>query len=184
MPRLEDTYKNQIVPQMIERFGYRNKMAVPGLKKIVINMGLGEGVQDHKIIEESMNELALIAGQRPAVTKSKKAIANFKLKKGVAVGCKVTLRKDIMYEFLDRLISVAIPRIRDFRGLNPRSFDGRGNYAFGLIEHAVFPEIDIDKITSSKGMDIVIQTSSETDDEARELLKLFGMPFRVIPQKN
>ena len=178
MVRLKERYAKEIVPRMTERFGYKNVMAVPRLKKIVINMGLGEAAQDNKIIEDAIKELSLIAGQRPAITRARKAIANFKVRKGVPVGCKVTLRKKIMYEFLDRLISVTIPRIKDFRGLSRTSFDGRGNFAFGLTEHAVFPELDVDKITFSKGMDIIIETTAKTDDEARELLQLFGMPFR------
>ncbi|MBN1871532.1 MAG: 50S ribosomal protein L5 [Candidatus Omnitrophica bacterium] len=178
MVRLKEKYIKEIVPRMMEQYGYTNALAVPKLKKIVINMGLGEGAHDNKIIEDAVKELSIIAGQKPVVTKSRKAIANFKVRKGVPVGCKVTLRRNIMYEFLDRLISVTIPRIKDFRGLSKNSFDGRGNFAFGLTEHAVFPEIDVDKITFSKGMDIIIETTAKKDDEARELLQLFGMPFR------
>lgn len=178
MVRLKAKYNNEIIPGMMEHFRYTNRLEVPKLKKVIINMGLGQGAQDSKIIEDAMNELSLIAGQRPVTTRAKKAIANFKIRKGSPVGCKVTLRKDIMYEFLDRLISVVIPRIKDFRGLSPRSFDGGGNYAFGLTELAVFPEIDVDKVTLIKGMDIIINTSAKTSDEARELLKMFGMPLR------
>ena len=178
MARLKDKYKNEIIPAMIKLFQYSNSMAVPKLKKIVINMGLGEGAHDNKIIEDAINELSLITGQRPIVTRAKKAVANFKIRQGVPVGCKVTLRTNIMYEFLDRLISLAIPRIKDFRGLSPYSFDGRGSYAFGLTEHTVFPEIDVDKVNLIKGMDIIIQTSARTDEEAYELLKMLGMPFR------
>ena len=178
MARLKDRFNNEIMPAMMERFQYSNRLEVPRLKKIVINMGLGQGAQDNKIIEDAIKELSLIAGQRPAATRAKKAIANFKIRKGSIVGCKVTLRKNIMYEFLDRLIAVVIPRIRDFRGLSPNSFDGQGNYAFGLTEHAVFPEIDVDKVNLIKGMDIIIETSAKTDEKARELLKMFGMPFR------
>ena len=178
MVRLKDKYANEIVPAMMERFQLSNRLKVPKLKKIVINMGLGQAAQDNKIIEDAIKELSLIAGQRPVATRAKKAIASFKIRKGSIVGCKVTLRKDIMYEFLDRLISVVIPRIKDFRGLSPSSFDGRGNYAFGLTEHAVFPEIDVDKINLIKGMDIIIHTSAKINEEARELLKMFGMPFR------
>ena len=178
MARLKDKYKNEIIPAMMERFQYPNPLAAPKLKKIVINMGLGEGAHDTKVIEDAINELSLIVGQRPAVTKAKKAIANFKIREGSPVGCKVTLRKDIMYEFLDRLISIVIPRIKDFRGLSTNSFDGRGNYAFGLIEQLVFPEINVDKVSLIKGMDIIMHTSAKTDNEARELLKMFGMPFR------
>lgn len=178
MVRLKEKYKNEITPAMMKRFQYTNLLEVPNLKKIVINMGLGGGASDAKIIEDAINELSLIVGQRPVMTSAKKAVANFKIRKGSPVGCKVTLRKDIMYEFLDRLISVAIPRIKDFRGLSPYSFDGRGNYAFGLTEQMVFPEIDVDKVNLIKGMDIIIATSAKKDDEARELLKMFGMPFR------
>ena len=178
MVRLKDKYANEIVPAMMERFQLSNRLKVPKLKKIVINMGLGQAAQDNKIIEDAIKELSLIAGQRPVATRAKKAIASFKIRKGSIVGCKVTLRKDIMYEFLDRLISVTIPRIKDFRGLSPISFDGRGNYSFGLVEQSVFPEIDVDKVNLIKGMDIIIQTSAKTDEEARELLRMFGMPFR------
>ena len=178
MARFMERYKNEIVPAMMQRFNYENKMAVPRLNKIVINMGLGEGSADSKVMEDAVKELSMIAGQRPIVTKARKAIANFKIRKGSPVGVKVTLRKEIMYEFLDRLISVAIPRIKDFRGLSPYSFDGRGNYAFGIVEQAIFPEVDVDKISMPKGMDVVISTSAETDEEARELLRLFGMPLR------
>jgi len=178
MARLKDKYKTEIIPLMVKRFQYPNFLAVPKLEKIVINMGLGEATQDNKVIEDAINELALIVGQRPIVTRAKKAIANFKIRKGSPVGCKVTLRKNMMYEFLDRLISVTIPRIKDFRGLSPNSFDGQGNYAFGLTEHAVFSEIDVDKVNLTKGMDIIIHTSAKTGQEAHELLRLFGMPFR------
>ncbi len=178
MARLKDKYKNEIIPKMMERFQYTNVLEVPRLVKIVINMGLGQGARESKVIDDAINELSLIAGQRPVVTKAKKAIANFKIRKGSTVGCKVTLRRDIMYEFLDRLISVAIPRIKDFRGLSPQSFDGSGNYAFGLNEHTIFPEVDVDKVSSIKGMDIIMHTSAKSDNEGRELLTLLGMPFR------
>lgn len=178
MIRLKDKYKKEIIPTMMQRFNYPNPLAVPNLKKIVINMGLGEGAHDNKIIEDAISELSLIVGQRPIATRAKKDIANFKIRKGSLVGCKVTLRKSIMYEFLDRLISITIPRIKDFRGLSSNSFDGRGNYSFGLVEQTVFPEIDADKVNLIKGMDISIQTSAKTNEEARELLSLFGMPFR------
>lgn len=178
MARLKDKYNKDIIPAMMKEFHYSNPMSVPKLEKIVLNMGLGEGTREIKVIEDAMNELAVITGQRPIVTKAKKAIANFKIRKGVPVGCKLTLRRNIMYEFLDRLISVAIPRIKDFRGLSPNSFDGRGNYAFGLTEHTVFPEIDVDKVNLIKGMDIIIQTTAKTDEEGRALLKMLGMPFR------
>ncbi len=178
MARLKDRFNKEIVPAMKERFKYSNIWQVPRLEKIVINMGLGEAAHDNKIIEEAVGELTMIAGQRAVVTKAKKAIANFKIRKGSAVGCKVTLRRDKMYEFLDRLISIVIPRIKDFRGLSPISFDGSGNYAFGLTEQTVFPEIDADKVTMVKGMDIIIGTSAKSDEEARALLMLLGMPFR------
>lgn len=177
MTRLKDRYKNEITPYIIERFHHTNSLAVPRLIKIVLNMGLGEGAQDSKVIEDAINELSLIAGQRPVVTKARKDIANFKIRKGSPVGCKVTLRGKIMYEFLDRLISIVMPRIKDFRGLSPNSFDGRGNYAFGFTEQTAFPEIDADKVSLIKGMDIIIHTSAKTDNEARELLRMFGMPF-------
>jgi len=178
MARLKERFNKEIAPEMKKRFNYSNIWQVPRLEKIVINMGLGEGAHDNKIIEEAVTELTMIAGQRAVVTRAKKAIANFKIRKGSSVGCKVTLRKDKMYEFLDRLICIVIPRIKDFRGLSPDSFDGRGNYAFGLTEQMVFPEIDADKVTMTKGMDIIVATSAKTDKEARELLVLFGMPFK------
>ncbi|MDP3789200.1 MAG: 50S ribosomal protein L5 [Candidatus Omnitrophota bacterium] len=178
MARLKDRFNKEIVPEMKTRFKYSNIWQVPRLTKVVINMGLGEAAHDNKIIEDAVAELTMIAGQHAVVTKAKKAIANFKIRKGSAVGCKVTLRRDKMYEFVDRLISIVIPRIKDFRGLSADSFDGRGNYAFGLTEQTVFPEIDADKVTMLKGMDIIIATSADTDDEARELLTLLGMPFK------
>ena len=176
-PRLLDRYRNEITPEMVKAFNYKNKMEVPRLSKIVINIGLGEAVQDIKFLENAVNELAMITGQRPVITKSKKAIANFKIRKGSAVGCKVTLRRTMMYEFLDRMIAVSIPRIRDFRGLSPNSFDKGGNYAFGLDEQLIFPEVDVDKVTKIHGMDIIICTTAKTRDEAYELLRLMGMPF-------
>ncbi len=179
MARLKDRYMNEIVPAMMQRFNYKNMMAVPKLRMIVVNMGLGEGAADIKIIEDAVKEVGLIVGQRPVVTRAKKAIANYKIRKGSPVGVKVTLRKEIMYEFLDRLISVAIPRIKDFRGLSADSFDGRGNYSFGIVEHAIFPELDVDKIGMPKGMDIIITTTAKTDEEARELLRLLGMPLKT-----
>lgn len=178
MARLKERFNKEIAPEMKKRFNYSNIWQVPRLEKVVINMGLGEAAHDNKIMEEAITELTIIAGQRAVVTKAKKAIANFKIRKGSAVGCKVTLRKDKMYEFLDRLISIVIPRIKDFRGLSPDSFDGSGNYAFGLTEQMVFPEIDADKVTMIKGMDIIIATSAKTDEEARALLTLVGMPFK------
>lgn len=176
-PRLLERYRSEIVPEMMKVFSYKNKLQAPRLKKIVINVGMGEATQDIKFLEAAQNELAMITGQKPVVTKAKKAIANFKIRRGSPIGCKVTLRRAMMYEFLDRLISVAIPRIRDFRGLPPDSFDEGGNYAFGLNEQVIFPDIDIDKVIKSHGMDIIIGTSAKTKKEAFELLRLFGMPF-------
>jgi len=176
-PRLLEKYRNEISTEMMKHFGYKNKMEVPRLKKIVINVGLGEATQDIKLLESAQNELAVITGQKPVVTKAKKAIANFKIRRGSAIGCKVTLRRSRMYEFLDRLVSVSIPRIRDFRGLSPDSFDGGGNYSFGLNEQLIFPEVDVDKVAKIHGMDITIATTAKTKDEACELLKFMGMPF-------
>jgi large subunit ribosomal protein L5 len=178
MARLKDRFKKEIAPEMKTRFKYSNIWQVPRLTKVVINMGLGEAAHDKKIIEDAVAELTMITGQRAVITKAKKAIANFKIQKGSVVGCKVTLRRDKMYEFMDRLICIVIPRIKDFRGLSADSFDGRGNYAFGLSEQTAFIEIDADKVTMVKGMDIIIATSANTDDEARELLSLLGMPFK------
>ena len=176
--RLKRDYDERIVPAMIERFGYKNRMEVPRLDKIVLNMGVGEGVNDRKKVENAAGDLALISGQRPVQTRSRKAIATYKLREGMPIGAKVTLRGDRMYEFLDRLVTIALPRVKDFRGLNPKSFDGRGNYACGLKEHIVFPEIDYDKVDQIWGMDIIVCTSAKTDDEARELLRGFNFPFR------
>ena len=176
-PRLLERYRSEIAPEMMKAFKYKNKMEVPKLSKIVINVGLGEAVQDIKFLDATVSEIALITGQKPVITKSKKAIANFKIRKGSSVGCKVTLRRNRMYEFLDRMISVAIPRIRDFRGLPLTSFDQGGNYAFGLNEQLIFPEVDVDKVTKIHGMDIIICTTAKTRDEAFELLRLLGIPF-------
>jgi len=176
-PRLLEKYRNEISSEMMKLFGYKNKLAVPRLKKIVINVGLGEAVQDIKFLDAAQHELAMITGQKPVVTKAKKAIANFKIRKGSSIGCKVTLRKAMMYEFLDRLISVSIPRIRDFRGLSAKSFDKSGNYSFGLSEQGIFPEVDADKITKVHGMDITIVTTANDEKEAYELLRLIGVPF-------
>ena len=170
-------YQDVITQAMTERFGYENHMEVPRIEKITINMGVGEGTQDRKKVTIAAEEMALIAGQKPVITKAKKSVAQFKLREGMAIGCKVTLRRERMYEFLDRLITVAMPRIRDFRGLNPKSFDGRGNYAMGLKEQIIFPEISYDQIDKVRGMDIMVTTTARTDDEARELLRLFGFPF-------
>jgi large subunit ribosomal protein L5 len=175
--RLRAEFDEKIVPAMIEKFGYKNRMEVPRLDKIVINMGVGEATQDKKKVETAAQEMELIAGQKPVVTKAKKSIAQFKLREGMPIGVKVTLRRERMYEFLDRLVTVALPRVRDFRGLNPKSFDGRGNYAMGLKEQLVFPEINYDRIEKVRGMDIIVTTTAKTDDEARELLRLFNFPF-------
>lgn len=177
-PRLLTYYRNNIVPEMAKVFGYKNNLQSPRLKKIVINVGLGEATQDIKMLEAAANELSAITGQKPVTTRAKKAIANFKIRRGSAIGCKVTLRRAMMYEFLDRLISIAIPRIRDFRGLPPDSFDGHGNYSFGLNEQVIFPEVDVDKVMKAHGMDITIVTDTKNKKEAFELLRLFGMPFK------
>jgi len=178
VPRLSTQYAEVIKPEMIKKFGYKNGLQVPKLDKIVINMGVGEAVNDSKKTKNAAEQLALIAGQKPVITKSRKAIAAFKLRGGLGIGCKVTLRAERMYEFLDRLVNIALPRVRDFRGVSPRSFDGQGNYALGLKEQIVFPEIDYDKIDEIRGMDIVICTTAKTDNEARELLRAFNMPFQ------
>jgi len=176
-PRLLEKYNTEIVPEMMKIFSYKNKLQVPRLEKIVLNVGLGEATQDIKFLEATQNDLAMISGQKPVVTKAKKAIANFKIRKGSPIGCKVTLRRARMYEFLDRLIAVAIPRIRDFRGLSPASFDEAGNYSFGLSEQLIFPEIDVDKVAKVHGMDIIIVTSAKKKNESFELLRLLGIPF-------
>lgn len=176
-PRLKGKYGTDIVKAMTEKFGYKNPMEVPKLDKITLNMGVGEASQDKKKVATAAEEMALIAGQKPVITKAKKSIAQFKLREGMPIGCKVTLRRDRMFEFMDRLVTIAMPRIRDFRGLNPKSFDGRGNYAMGLKEQIIFPEISYDKIDKVRGMDIIVTTTAKTDEEARELLRLFGFPF-------
>ena len=175
--RMQGIYESKIIQAMTEKFGYTNALQVPRLEKIVINMGVGEATQDKKKVEIAASEMELIAGQKPVITRAKKSIAQFKLREGMPIGCKVTLRRERMYEFLDRLITIALPRVRDFRGLNPKSFDGRGNYAMGLKEQLVFPEISYDKIEKVRGMDIIVTTTAKTDEEARELLRLFGFPF-------
>lgn len=177
MARLREYYEKKVVPELVSEFGYQNPMRVPKLEKIVVNMGVGEASQDRKKIDSAAKELALITGQRPVITKAKKSIATFKLRAGMIVGCKVTLRRTRMYEFLDRLITVALPRVRDFRGLSAKSFDGCGNFALGLREQIIFPEIDYDKVDQIRGMDIVICTTASTDAEAKALLKAFDMPF-------
>src|SRR3569833_2138951 len=176
-PRLKRDFDERIVPAMIERFGYKNRMEVPRLDKIVINMGVGEATQDKKKVETAAAEMQALSGQKPVITKAKKSIAQFKLREGMPIGCKVTLRRERMYEFLDRLVTIALPRVRDFRGLNAKSFDGRGNYAMGLKEQIIFPEINYDQIDKVRGMDVIITTTAKTDEEARELLRLFNFPF-------
>jgi len=177
IPRSKKLYDDKVAKAMVEKFGYKNAMEVPKIEKIVLNMGVGEATQDKKKVTSAAEEMELIAGQKPVITKAKKSIAQFKLREGMPIGAKVTLRRERMYEFLDRLVTVAMPRIRDFRGLNPKSFDGRGNYAFGIKEQLIFPEISYDKIEKMRGMDIIVATTAKTDDEARELLRLFGFPF-------
>ena len=180
-PRLRKQYDETIAKAMTEKFGYKNHMEVPKLDKIVINMGVGEATQDKKKVEQAASEMQKIAGQKPVVTKAKKSIAQFKLREGMPIGAKVTLRRERMYEFLDRLVTIALPRVRDFRGLNPKSFDGRGNYAMGLKEQLIFPEISYDQVDKIRGMDIIVTTTAKTDEEARELLRLFGFPFIGLP---
>jgi large subunit ribosomal protein L5 len=177
-PRLKTVYREKIRPALVEQFGYKNPMEVPRVDKIVVNMGVGEAVADSKKVTSALADLALIAGQRPAVTKARKSIATFKLRDGMPIGGKVTLRRTRMYEFLDRLVTVALPRVRDFRGLNPRSFDGRGNFAMGIKEHIVFPEINYDQVDQVWGMDVIVCTTAKTDDEARALLTALNFPFR------
>ena len=179
-PRLKTVYRDEIREKMKSKFGYTNEMQVPKLEKIVLNMGVGEATSDSKKVNAAMKDLAMIAGQKPAPTRARKSVAQFKLREGMVIGAKVTLRKDRMYEFLDRLITIALPRVKDFRGLNGKSFDGRGNYAMGLKEHIVFPEINYDQIDQMWGMDIVVCTTAPTDDEARELLKAFQFPFNNV----
>jgi len=182
-PRLKADYEERIVKAMTEKFGYKNRMEVPRLGKIVLNMRVGQATQDKKKVETAAAEMELIAGQKPVVAKARTSIAQFKLREGMPIGCKVTLRRDRMYEFLDRLVTIALPRVRDFRGLNPKSFDGRGNYAMGLKEQIIFPEINYDQIDKVRGMDVIITTTAKTDEEARELLRLFNFPFPADEQK-
>lgn len=176
--RYQELYEKEIAPALQKKYGYKNVHEVPKLEKIVLNMGVGEATQDRKHIENAANDLGLIAGQKPLITKARQSNASFKVREDMAIGCKVTLRRQQMYEFLDRLITISMPRIRDFRGINGKSFDGRGNYAMGMKEHIVFPEIDFDKVDKVRGLDIVICTSAKTDEEAKELLRGFKMPFR------
>ncbi len=177
MTRLQEKYNTEIVPQLMTKFNYKSVMQAPRVQKVVINMGLGEAIQNVKLLESAQKELGDITGQKPVITKSRKAIANFKLREGMPIGCKVTLRSQRMYEFLDRLVNLSLPRIRDFKGVSGKAFDGRGNYALGLREQIIFPEIDYDKIDKIKGMSIVINTSARTDEEAKALLAMMGMPF-------
>ena len=176
-PRLLDLYRKTVIPELSKKFGYKNAMQAPRFKKIVINMGVGVGAQDIKFVEQAMADMGAIAGQKPVITRAKKAIANFKIRQGLPIGCKVTLRGNRMYEFLDRLLNIALPRIRDFRGMSPNSFDEGGNYSIGIKEQSIFPEIDVDKIQKIQGMDIIMNIKSKSKEESYELLKLFGMPF-------
>lgn len=177
MTRLQEKYQKEVIPAMIEKFGYKNIMEVPKLEKIVINMGVGEAKENQKVLESAVNDLTLIAGQKPVLTRAKKSVANFKIRENMALGCKVTLRKTQMFEFADKLMSIALPRVRDFRGVSSKAFDGRGNYSLGIKEQLIFPEIEYDKIDKVRGMDIIFVTSANTDEEARELLRFLGMPF-------
>jgi len=179
MARLQDRYKAEIVPRLKEKFGYRNVMQVPKLSKVVVNMGLGDAIENVKVIETAGAEIAIITGQKPVVTKARKSIANFKLREGVPIGVMVTLRRDQMYHFLDKLIAIALPRVRDFKGVSPRGFDGRGNYTLGIKEQIMFPEVNYDKIDKIRGMNITIVTTARTDEEGLELLRLMGIPFRA-----
>ena len=178
MSRLKETYNNEIKDALMKKFEYKNIMQVPKLEKMVINMGVGEAKENAKVLDAAISDLETISGQKAVTTKAKKSVANFKLREGQAIGCKVTLRGDRMYEFADRLINLALPRVRDFRGVNPNAFDGRGNYALGIKEQLIFPEIEYDKVDKVRGMDIIFVTTAHTDEEARELLTLFGMPFK------
>lgn len=177
MSRLKDVYKNEIMDAMTKKFGYKNVMEIPKIDKIVINMGVGEAKDNAKLLEAAVADMETITGQKAVVTKAKNSVANFKIREGLAIGCKTTLRGEKMYEFLDRLVNLALPRVRDFRGVNPNAFDGRGNYAFGIKEQIIFPEIEYDKVDKVRGMDVIIVTTANTDEEARELLTLFNMPF-------
>lgn len=174
---LQERYENEVVKSLMEKFNYSSKMQAPKIEKIVLNIGVGDAVSNSKLLDDAVNELTLITGQKPVVTRAKKSIAGFKLREGQAIGCKVTLRGERMYEFLDKLVNVSLPRVRDFRGVNPNAFDGRGNYALGIKEQIIFPEIEYDKVDKVRGMDIIFVTTANTDEEARELLTLFNMPF-------
>ncbi|AWZ49525.1 50S ribosomal protein L5 [Hathewaya limosa] len=177
MPRLQEKYNKEVVPALMEKFGYKNIMEVPKLEKVVINMGVGEAKENSKNLESALADLELITGQKPIATRAKKSVANFKLRENMPIGCKVTLRKQKMYQFMDKLMNIAFPRVRDFRGISDKSFDGRGNYAVGIKEQLIFPEIEYDKIDKVRGMDVIVVTTAKTDEEARELLRLLGMPF-------
>lgn len=178
MARLKEYYIKEVVPALMKEFNYKNPMEIPKIEKIIINMGLGEAIQNAKILDSAIGELSMIVGQKPVITKAKKSIATFKLRQGMSIGCRVTLRKGKMYEFFDRLVNVALPRVRDFRGISPKSFDGRGNFSLGLQEQIIFPEIDYDKVDKIRGMNVTIVTTAKTDDEAMFLLRRMGMPFR------
>jgi len=180
LTRLEDKYNSEVVPALMEKFGYKNIMEVPKLEKIVINMGVGEAKDNQKVLESAVADMTIIAGQKPIITRAKKSIANFKLRENMPIGCKVTLRKNKMYEFADKLMNIALPRVRDFRGISDKSFDGRGNYSLGVKEQLIFPEIEYDKIDKIRGMDIIFVTTAKTDEEARELLRFLGMPFATV----
>ncbi len=177
IPRLQEKYDKEIVPALMEKFGYKNIMQVPKLEKIIINMGIGEAKENSKVLDSALADLQIIAGQKPVITRAKKSVANFKIRENMPIGCKVTLRKQKMYEFADKLLSIALPRVRDFRGVSSKAFDGRGNYALGVKEQLIFPEIEYDKVDKVRGMDIVFVTTAKTDEEARELLRFLGMPF-------
>ncbi len=179
MARLKEKYRNDVIDAMMTKFNYKNRLEVPKLEKIVLNMGVGEAKENSRTLEAAAEEMAQIAGQRPVITKARKSIASFKIREGMPIGCKVTLRGDRMYHFLDRLVNVALARVRDFRGISPKSFDGRGNFALGIKEQLIFPEIVYDAIEKIRGMDVIIVTTAKTDEEGRELLRLFGMPFRT-----
>ena len=179
MSRLSEMYKNEIMDAMMKKFGYKNVMEIPKIDKIVVNMGVGEAKDNAKILDAAVADMELITGQKAVVTRAKNSIANFKIREGLAIGCKTTLRGEKMYEFLDRLVNLALPRVRDFRGVNPNAFDGRGNYALGIKEQLIFPEVEYDKIDKVRGMDVIIVTTAKTDEEARELLTLFNMPFAI-----
>jgi len=178
MARLYDQYKSEIIPKLMEKFQYKNVMQVPKVERVVINIGVGEAIQNPKALDGAVNDLTIISGQKPVITRAKKSIAGFKLREGMAIGCKVTLRGERMYNFLDKLINLSLPRVRDFRGVSPQAFDGRGNYSLGIKEQTIFPEIEYDKIDKIRGLEVVIVTTAKTDEEARELLRHMGMPFR------